>query len=30
MSNPSTEEEFLVNSIIGEGAEFTGEFKFPG
>lgn len=25
-----TEEEFLVNSVIGEGAEFTGEFRFPG
>lgn len=26
----SNEEEFLVNSVIGEGAEFIGEFRFPG
>ncbi len=24
------EEEFVVNSVIGEGAEFIGEFRFPG
>lgn len=24
------EEEFAINSIIGEGAEFTGEFKLSG
>ena len=24
------EEEFAVNSIIGEGSEFTGEFKLTG
>ncbi len=24
------EEEFIVNSIIGEGAEFKGEFKLSG
>ncbi|MCZ8154843.1 MAG: polymer-forming cytoskeletal protein [Leptospira sp.] len=30
MSKEPIEEEFLVNSVIGEGAEFTGEFKFPG
>jgi cytoskeletal protein CcmA (bactofilin family) len=30
MSKDLSEEEFLVNSVIGEGAEFTGEFKFPG
>ncbi|MCZ8341613.1 MAG: polymer-forming cytoskeletal protein [Leptospira sp.] len=30
MANLQVEEEFLVNSVIGEGAEFTGEFKFPG
>jgi len=26
----SNEEEFQVNSVIGEGAEFIGEFRFPG
>ncbi|WCL49512.1 bactofilin family protein [Leptospira sp. GIMC2001] len=25
-----TEDEFVVNSIIGEGAEFTGEFRLSG
>lgn len=30
MSKTPIEEEFTINSIIGEGAEFTGEFKFPG
>jgi len=24
------EEEFIINSVIGEGAEFVGEFRFPG
>ncbi len=30
MPPPEIEEEFLVNSVIGEGAEFNGEFKFSG
>ena len=28
--NETTAEEFQVNSIIGEGAEFIGEFKLNG
>ena len=30
MASHKHEEEFAVNSIIGEGAEFTGEFKLSG
>lgn len=30
MAQPRQEEEFSINSIIGEGAEFTGEFKLSG
>lgn len=30
MANTKQEEQFIVNSIIGEGAEFTGEFKLSG
>ncbi|MCC5813524.1 MAG: polymer-forming cytoskeletal protein [Leptospira sp.] len=30
MAQHKQEEQFIVNSIIGEGAEFTGEFKLSG